>query len=99
LKNYDKLFSKEKPQWKDLVLDTIVEYIDVEETNFSVIAMKMADLTRGDKGANKQPMYTHMEVHPSLMLGVLAGSIPFSDHNQAPRNTYQSIRLVKTLLS
>lgn len=24
------------------------------------------------------------------MLGVVAGSIPFSDHNQAPRNTYQS---------
>lgn len=90
LKTYEKLLSGKKFQWKDLVLDTIVEYIDVEETNHSMIAMKLADLTKGDKGANKQPQYTHMEVHPSLMLGVLAGSIPFSDHNQAPRNTYQS---------
>ena len=35
-------------------------------------------------------MFTHVEVSPSAMLGVVAGSIPFSDHNQAPRNTYQS---------
>mgnify|MGYP001197984572 FL=1 len=34
--------------------------------------------------------YTHCEIHPSLMLGVLASAIPFSDHNQSPRNTYQS---------
>jgi len=27
---------------------------------------------------------------PSLMLGAMAGCIPFSDHNQAPRNTYQA---------
>ena len=31
-----------------------------------------------------------MELHASLMFGVLAGSIPFSDHNQAPRNCYQA---------
>jgi DNA-directed RNA polymerase beta subunit len=74
--------------WRELVLDSIVEYLDVEETNMALIAMKPTDLTRGDKGANKQPVYTHMEIHPSLMLGVLAGSIPFSDHNQAPRNCF-----------
>jgi intein/homing endonuclease len=74
--------------WRELVLDSIVEYLDVEETNMALIAMKPSDLTKGDKGANKQPLYTHMEIHPSLMLGVLAGSIPFSDHNQAPRNCF-----------
>jgi len=88
--SYEKLVKNESFAWRDLVLDSIVEYLDVEETNFSLIAMKHGDLTRGDKGANKQPKFTHMEIHPSLMLGVLAGSIPFSDHNQAPRNTYQS---------
>ena len=31
-----------------------------------------------------------MELDPSLMLGAIAVTIPFSDHNQAPRNTYQA---------
>ena len=34
--------------------------------------------------------YTHCEIHPSLITGVLASIIPFSEHNQSPRNTYQS---------
>jgi DNA-directed RNA polymerase beta subunit len=74
--------------WKDLVCNGYIEFLDVDETNASMIAMKLADLSKGDKGANKMPKYTHMEIHPSLMLGVLAGSIPFSDHNQAPRNCF-----------
>ena len=36
------------------------------------------------------PLYTHAEIHPSLMLGVVASTICFPDHNQSPRNTYQS---------
>nr|XP_019045684.1 DNA-directed RNA polymerase II subunit RPB2 [Kwoniella bestiolae CBS 10118]OCF24614.1 DNA-directed RNA polymerase II subunit RPB2 [Kwoniella bestiolae CBS 10118] len=34
--------------------------------------------------------YTHMEIHPSMILGVCASIVPFPDHNQSPRNTYQS---------
>lgn len=33
--------------------------------------------------------YTHCEIHPSLMLGVVASSIPYCNHNQSPRNIYQ----------
>ena len=32
--------------------------------------------------------YTHCEFHPSMMLGTASGSIPFCEHNQAPRNIY-----------
>ncbi|KAI0880697.1 DNA-dependent RNA polymerase II beta subunit [Annulohypoxylon maeteangense] len=35
-------------------------------------------------------MYTHCEIHPSMLLGICASIIPFPDHNQSPRNTYQS---------
>ncbi len=34
--------------------------------------------------------HTHCEIHPSMILGVCASIIPFPDHNQSPRNTYQS---------
>jgi len=34
--------------------------------------------------------YTHGEIHPSMILGICASIIPFPDHNQSPRNTYQS---------
>ncbi|QIW97967.1 hypothetical protein AMS68_003485 [Peltaster fructicola] len=35
-------------------------------------------------------LYTHCEIHPAMILGVCASIIPFPDHNQSPRNTYQS---------
>ena len=38
----------------------------------------------------KKVKFTHSEIHPSTILGVLASTIPFPDHNQSPRNTYQS---------
>jgi DNA-directed RNA polymerase II subunit RPB2 len=41
-------------------------------------------LVRGGEG------FTHCEIHPSMILGVCASIIPFPDHNQSPRNTYQS---------
>ena len=70
--------------------DSVIEYLDVEESNTAMIAIKYQDLFKGFKGASYPVKYTHMEVEPSLMMGVMAGSIPFSNHNQAPRNCYQS---------
>ena len=33
---------------------------------------------------------THVDLHPSCMLGICAGMIPFLQHNQAPRNIYEA---------
>ena len=33
--------------------------------------------------------YTHREIHPSSIFGILASCIPFPEHNQSPRLTYQ----------
>ena len=51
-----------------------------------MIAMNLSDL-RAD---NEMYRYTHCEIHPSMILGICASIIPFPDHNQSPRNTYQS---------
>ena len=39
---------------------------------------------------NDKMRYTHCEIHPSMMFGVCASAIPFSNHNQATKNTLQS---------
>jgi DNA-directed RNA polymerase II subunit RPB2 len=78
--------------WNDLLTncridESVIEYIDPEEQNFSMIAMKTKDGYLQPEGAKMK--YTHCEIHPSVIFGVLASCIPYPDHNQAPRNTYQ----------
>lgn len=34
--------------------------------------------------------YTHLLIHPAIIHGVVATNIPHPDHNQSPRNCYQS---------
>lgn len=76
--------------WDDIMINGIVEYLDVEEANTLVIAMNYKDLFKGAKGHSLPIKYTHLEIHPSLILGAIASCIPFADHNQAPRVAYQS---------
>ena len=77
--------------WNDLLTEcrldqSVIEYIDPEEQNYSTIAMKTKDEYL-QKGSIIK--YSHCEIHSSIIFGVLASCIPFPDHNQAPRNTYQ----------
>jgi DNA-directed RNA polymerase II subunit RPB2 len=45
------------------------------------------NINRYDKFTFKR--FTHCEIHPSYLLGILATNIPFCNHNQGPRNIYQ----------
>lgn len=72
----------------DICVQGVIEFIDIEEVNNCMIAMSQAMLeTRTTQYITQ---YTHREIHPGLILGVLACVIPFPDHNQSPRNAYQS---------
>jgi len=55
----------------------LIEYLDVEEEETSMIAMNVTDLDN----SNYCHTYTHCEIHPSMILGVCASIIPFPDHN------------------
>ena len=68
-----------------------IEYLDVEEIDKAMIAISYTELKKTKKGAWIPPKYTHCEINPSLIMGVLACNIPFSDHNQSPRNCYQCL--------
>ena len=85
----DRLARKEL-SWNDLLTscklpEAVIEYIDPDEQNWSMIAMKDKDHNDTNMSIN----YTHCEIHPSTIFGVLSSCTPFPDNNQAPRNTYQ----------
>jgi DNA-directed RNA polymerase beta subunit len=88
-----KLETKEL-SWNDLLTscridESVIEYIDPDEQNLAMIAMKSKDSYLKDPSIKIN--YTHCEIHPSTIFGVLASCIPFPEHNQSPRNTYQCI--------
>ena len=68
-------------KWNDILNLDIIEYIDFHESENTLISTSINDTSKN---------YTHYELDPSFILGVLSSSIPFLNHNQAPRNTYQS---------
>ena len=81
-----------KLSWDDLLFnckinDSVIEYIDPEEQCFSMIATKPNDIIKSSNNIINK--YTHCEIHPSTIFGVVASCIPYPDHNQSPRNTYQ----------
>lgn len=67
--------------WDKLNRNRKIIYIDVAENQTVNIAMYPKDVDED---------HDFCEIHPSLMLGVCASCIPFSDHNPAPRNCFQA---------
>jgi DNA-directed RNA polymerase beta subunit len=87
--NWDNLLTSSK------IEDSIIEYIDPEEQSWSMISTNPKELINT---SDKIYKYTHCEIHPSTIFGVLASCIPFPEHNQSPRNTYQCLDINETVL-
>ena len=73
--------------WDNLMFDpsgvgSVVEYIDPAEQEQAFIALWPSEVTANSR-------HTHCEIHPSTIFGVIASCVPYPDHNQSPRNTYQ----------
>jgi len=74
--------------WTDLLHTGILELVDAneEENCYVNIGTDIIDLS-----------HTHLEVFPSSILGVGASIIPYPEHNQSPRNTYESAMAKQSL--
>lgn len=86
----DKL-NKSELSWNDLLTDckideSVLEYVDAEEQNCSMISTTPKDIISPNNSMKK---FTHCEIHPSTIFGILASCIPFPENNQSPRNCYQ----------
>ena len=57
-----------------------IEYIDTAEEETALIAFLQDDLA-------KKP-YTNVEIHPSLILGVMGNQVVFPENNQLPRDLF-----------
>lgn len=73
LQKYIEFFESESVK-KKLAL---IEYIDPFEQNEALIANYPEHVIKET---------THMEVHPSTIMGLLGNMIPYANHNQSPRN-------------
>src|SRR5215210_5087522 len=73
--------SKKFLSWSDLLYMGIMELVDANEEENCYISMDVHKLESNN---------THLEIFLSSILGVGASIIPYPEHNQSPRNTYES---------
>ena len=79
--------TKKLVSWNDLIRMGVIELIDANEEENCYI-------TFDDKHIKK---HTHTEIFPSAILGAGASIIPYPEHNQSPRNTYESAMAKQSL--
>lgn len=74
--------------WTDLLQDGVLELVDANEEENCYVAMGENEITSE---------HTHMEVFAPAILGAGASIIPYPEHNQSPRNTYESAMAKQSL--
>lgn len=80
--------------WNEWIQMGLIRYIDSNEVEHAMIAMKPQDLI---EFGSQSVVYDYCEIHPTAMLGVCSAVIPYPEHNQSPRLVYQSSMVKQAL--
>lgn len=67
---------KNEIRWGDLIEQGVIEYLDASEEEDALIAMAEDELNED---------YTHLEITPLAMLGLVTSLVPFGNYNQSTR--------------
>ncbi len=67
--------------WEDLVKNALIEYLDASEEENAYVALSMDQVEKE---------HTHVEIATYTILGIGTSTIPYPEHNQSPRNSYQA---------
>ncbi|CAL5980757.1 DNA-directed_RNA polymerase subunit beta [Hexamita inflata] len=92
---------KKQDGWEYLIKNErrLIEYLDPYEEEQSLICTDLMTFNKNQEIIQQirsgnysliPPTYTHLEIHPCLILSAISALIPFPDHNQAPRNLFQA---------
>ena len=85
--NYDDCIRTKSSNAEQVRHEGMLEYLDVAEEENALIANNMHNFTAAAADTMAAD-YTHMEIDPSLILGVMGNCIIFPEHNQLPRNVF-----------
>lgn len=68
----------------------VLHNMKITESKSIELAKNTKEIDKLNRYGNMQFIrYSHCELHPSLLLGLIATNIPFAGHNQGPRNIFQ----------
>ena len=84
----------DKEEEQNIMLAIFPEYI--EKAHGIMVKKPLDSASEIDKinrtnryDGNVYLRYTHCEIHPCMILGLISSNIPFPDHNQSPRGIFQ----------
>ncbi len=86
--NYLKKIVKGELNLEGLVKEGVIEYLDAEEEENAYIAITPEEVT---------DEHTHLELNPTVILGISASMVPFAAHNRSDRINYGAKMMSQSL--